>query len=94
MTVIATQPIVSGRTYQVLEIADQGSVTLEGFVGPARFLVDLDGVPYPVCGVGRRVGDVVRFYQKTHDGQGRDIRTWEIRAAGAGAGFCARHGEP
>jgi hypothetical protein len=90
MTQYATRPVVSGRAYPVLQVAEGEPVDLDAFVGNRRFVLDLDGDPYPVCDCGRRVGEEVRFYQKDRDGQGRDIRIWAVRPAGGGR-FLAEH---
>lgn len=94
MSMVATQPVVSGRSYPILGLADGSPVTaLDSFVGSIRFLVDLDGIPYPVCGFGRKVDGAVRFFQKSADGQGRDIRIWGVtRSDDGGTGFCATPG--
>lgn len=84
MTQSTTRPIVSGRAYPVIQGAAGEPARLEDFVGETRLVLDLDGEPYPVCGCGRQVGDEVRFYQKDHEGTGRDIRRWAIRATADG----------
>jgi hypothetical protein len=90
MTQYATRSVVSGRAYPVVQLGEGEPVSLDAFVGDQRFVLDLDGDPYLVAGCGRRVGEEVRFYQKDHDGQGRDIRIWAVRPA-AGGWFLVEH---
>jgi hypothetical protein len=91
MTHFATRPVVSGRPYSVLQVAAGEPARLEDFLGEARFVVDLDGERYDVCGFGREVGECVRFYQKESDGLGRDVRVWTICRLDDGSGFFATH---
>ena len=38
-----------------------------------------------ICGAGRRVDDrSALIHEKTHDGSGKDVRTWEITADAGG----------
>lgn len=94
MSMLATQPVVSGRAYPIIQVDDQRPSTLDALVGPAGFVLDLDGFRYPVCGCGRLVPDGVRFFQKDRDGAGRDIRVWEIRQGKGGEGLVATHVVP
>lgn len=61
MTQHVTRPVVSGRAYPVVGLTEGEPVSLDASVGDRRFVLDLDGDPYPVGGCGRRVGEEVRF---------------------------------
>jgi hypothetical protein len=87
----AARPVVSGRSYPVVQVAAGEPARLEDFLGESRFVVDLDGDRYDVCGFGRVVEAGVRFYQKDDDGGGRDVRVWLVRLRDDGTGFCATH---
>jgi hypothetical protein len=87
----APRPVVSGRRYPVVRVAQQGPSALADFIGSTDFEVDLDGSPYTVYGVGRQFDCVVRFHQKDQAGAGKDVRVWSIRALDPGPGFSAEH---
>lgn len=91
MPLFATRSVVSGRAYPVIEVAAGVPAILDDFTGNTRFVVDLDGDPYTVCGFGRHAQGGVRFYEKDSDGLGRDVRVWAVRVLVSDAGFSASH---
>jgi len=81
--------VASGVPHRVLG-ASAGQISdLQALGDCAWFAVDLRGQEYRVCGEGCRHGDEVRFYEKTDEGLGKDVRVWTIRPAPDGAGLVA-----
>lgn len=70
----------SGRAERVREVRGGAPGALEDFVGDLEFV--LDGGGYVVRGTGRLAEDQVRFYEKDVQANGKDIRTWVVRADG------------
>ena len=70
----------SGRAERVREVHGHAPEKLDDFVGDLEFV--LDGEGYVVRGTGRLVEDHVRFYEKDVQANGKDIRTWVVRADG------------
>jgi len=83
-------PIVSGRSYRVVDVAGHSPDSADDFVGPAAFTLDMDGTAYQVCGVGRRVEEQVRYHEKDVAHSGKDIRVWQVSRHDDGA-FYAEH---
>ncbi len=88
MSFVAPRPVVSGRAYRVLALADGPPAGLDDFVGDTGFVLELDGEEYRVVGTGRLLDPVVRFHQKDCEG-GKDVRVWTIGPDGEGDGFIA-----
>jgi hypothetical protein len=94
------QAVVSGVAYHVLDVGEHPPTSIDEFVGTTRFTIDNKG-PYVVCGCGgllqtdgpRNTGRV-RFFEKDHEGDGRDVRVWQITLAEGDDGFTAEHAAP
>jgi hypothetical protein len=89
MTFFPPKSVVSGVAYPVLDVGERAPTSIDEFIGATRFTIDNKG-PYVVCGWGSLQSDRVRFYEKDHDGEGRDVRVWRIVSTGD-AGFTAVH---
>jgi hypothetical protein len=81
--------VISGVAYAVLDVGERSPTSIQEFVGVTRFTIDNHG-PYVVRGCGALSAGRVRFYEKDHGGDGRDVRVWQITASGE-AGFTAEH---
>lgn len=89
MTFAAPEPIASGQAMTIVEVDGQPPGSLEDFVGERSFVVQTGGHWSTVSGNGIRHDDVVKFYQKDLEHDGKDIRVWEIDAEAA-TGWVAR----
>ena len=89
MSLSPPRSVVSGIAYLVLDVGERPPTSIDEFVGATSFTIDNKG-PYVVCGCGALQADRVRFYEKDHEGDGRDVRVWRITIAD-GAGFIAEH---
>lgn len=81
--------VVSGIAYPILSVAGRPCAELTDFLDDTEFTIANDG-RYIAKGSGRLDGDSVRFYEKDHDGSGRDIRVWRIVRTPDGT-FTAEH---
>lgn len=87
----ATTPtVLSGKPYEVLEVAGRTPSDLTDFVDADRFTMDMEGEPYLVCGCGSLVDDEVRFHEKDMAHDGKDVRVWRLSRHPDG-GFLAEH---
>jgi hypothetical protein len=86
----ATRPVVSGKPYLVRSVRQQAPHALGDFAGDTSFVIDLDGEEYTVWGPGVEAGDLVKVYEKSDEGAGKDIRVWCVSAAADGS-FAAMH---
>ena len=87
----ATPPgVASAMPYVITKVTRHVAFSNSDFVGHVSFVIDLDGHPCQIDGVGTLNGDGVRFQQKDESHDGRDVRVWQIRGAG-GAEFVAEH---
>jgi hypothetical protein len=81
------QMVVSGVPYTVVSVDGRAAVDLDDFVGLGHFVVTGQTGEHQVAGEGDRHEDEVRFYEKTLDGIGKDVRVWKVVATDDG--FCA-----
>ena len=88
MSLPSPRTVVSGVALRVVTTA-AGDPDLIALGTSTWFAVDDRGQEYRVCGEGCLNGDVVRFHEKTDDGQGKDVRVWVIRQAPGGTGLIA-----
>jgi len=78
MTAQQSHSIASGKPYLVTGLLAGGAASLDQFLGDAEFTVDgVDG-PVRVCGHGVTLGEIVRFHEKSHGGNGKDVRIWHV----------------
>ena len=89
MTFPTPQPVVSGVPYAVREVDGRTPTSLEDFIG-ASVAMTVEGATgtHVVRGAASRVDGVVKLYEKSDDGVGKDMRTWQISAEDDGS-FCA-----
>lgn len=94
MSFLSPEPVISGVPYPITSAADDEKPgSLDQFVGDTCFTIQVRGL-HVVHGHGAFDGKSVRFYEKDHDGAGRDIRVWRITAptgTEAGGAFQACH---
>lgn len=90
MSVDGSAPIVSGRPYTVVEVSGRPATHLDEFVGATSFIVEGDGTPHLVPGIGAVTDTSVRFHQKDPEHHGKDVRIW-IVSQNAEGGFSAEH---
>ena len=81
--------VVSGIVYPIVSVAGHACKQITDFLNDTEFAIDNDG-PYTAKGCGSADGDDVRFYEKDHGGDGRDIRVWHIARTPEGT-FTAEH---
>ena len=78
MSFLSPEPVISGVPYPVTSAAgDETPGSLDQFVGSTSFTIQMQGL-LVVHGCGSFDGKSVRFYEKDHNGTGRDIRVWRI----------------
>jgi hypothetical protein len=82
--------IASAVPYTITGVGGRPASCNADFVGEVSFLIDIEGEPCQIDGVGSQDGVGVRFYQKDPDHDGRDVRVWRICRV-PGAGFVAEH---
>lgn len=85
------RPVVSGKPYAIVEVRGHVPAGLADFAGDTTFLLDLDGEDYRVWGPGVRDGGLVRVYEKSDDGLGKDVRVWLVHAVPDSTLFTATH---
>ena len=76
------ESVASGRPYLVVEVAGGHPADLDDFVGDVCFISVVDTQTYRIEGTGARNDAGVRFSEK--DAAGKDLRTWQMTATGAG----------
>jgi hypothetical protein len=87
MTDTTPEMVVSGVPYTVTSVDGRPPTTLDDFVGLTAFVVTGRTGEHQVAGEGDLHDDVVRFYEKTSGGIGKDVRVWTLRPTEDG--FCA-----
>jgi hypothetical protein len=88
----APRPVVSGKPYPVATVASRMPDCLDDFLGTITLVIDLDGEPYTVCGMGVELGqDRVHVYEKSDHGAGKDIRVWTVRRDDVTPSFVMEH---
>jgi len=80
----ASECIVSGTSYAVTEVAGHTATNLHEFAGTTEFVVESGSQHHRVAGVGDLKDDLVRFYEKDVDHEGRDVRVWKITSGAKG----------
>jgi hypothetical protein len=91
MTYMQPESIISGLPHRVVDVAGGRAPTaLADFVDSTHFTIQQDDTPYLVEGCGVDQGAMVRFHEKDHGPDGKDVRVWAIRQSGDG-GFTAEH---
>lgn len=88
MSFSAPQAVPSGTELRVLEVQGHPPTSLVDFDGDIDFVVGED-LHYLVRGSGSVTGEVVRFYEKDVENNGKDIRVWQVRQGEAT--FVAEH---
>ena len=90
MSFVTPDPVISGVPYPITAMSSEKRPgSLEDFTGDTSFVIQMEAA-HVVCGHGALDGDTVRFYEKDHDGTGKDIRVWRVSPAPEG-GFRACH---
>lgn len=82
--------IASAVPYAITRVAEQAAVENADFVGSVSFMIEINGEPHRINGIGALDGIGVRFFEKDQGHEGRDIRIWQICAV-PGSGFMAEH---
>ncbi len=92
MSFLSPEPVISGVPYPITSAAaDEHPGSLDQFVGTTSFTIRVREL-HIVYGQGTFDGTSVRFYEKDHNGSGRDIRVWRITGpSGSGDLFQACH---
>ena len=88
MTTSTPMTVISGVPYPVTGLAGSAPTSLEAFVGPVDFTIDMAGRAYVVHGNGSPLEDKVRFHEKDAV-MGKDVRVWHVCAVDGG--FVAEH---
>lgn len=89
MTYPTPEPVVSGVPYEVQDVAGNAPTDLTAFDGSTTVTVVGSTGVHVLRGSGSAHEDHARFYEKSEDGIGKDMRTWKITPADRG-GFTAQ----
>ena len=88
MTSFTPTMIVSGVSYEVVEVGGRVPTALADFAGASSFALQGPTGRHEVHGSGTEHDGRVRFHEKSDGGAGKDVRVWTIHQTEAG-GFCA-----
>lgn len=81
--------VVSGVPYAVLLVNDRIPTGAADFVGVVAVTIEGSSGRHVIRGDGAPRGGGARLYEKSEDGLGKDIRTWQIDPREEPAGFTA-----
>jgi hypothetical protein len=90
MSFFVPEPVISGKSYLVMQVGGRAPVSLADFAVDGDFTIDKDDKPYRVSGSGVERGGAVRFYEKDMSRDGKDVRVWQI-SPGSDGRFMAEH---
>jgi len=93
MTLHTPEPVVSSQRYVVTEVDGRRPTDASDFVGTVSMTVENDGASHHICGTAGEVDGALRVYEKGVDGEGKDIRVWDVTLEDGGA-FSVMHGGP
>jgi hypothetical protein len=84
MTRLGPDPVVSGVPYRVTAVGDHAPSGLVEVVGEVTLVVEGHTGKHILIGCGTGTGEAVRFHEKGHGTNGKDVRVWRIREAPEG----------
>jgi|tagenome__1003787_1003787.scaffolds.fasta_scaffold18756973_1 hypothetical protein len=93
MTLHTPEPVISSQRYVVTEVDGRRPSDPSAFVGTVSMTVESDGTSHHICGTGGDVDGALRVYEKGADGEGKDVRVWDVTLEDDGA-FSVMHGGP
>ncbi|MDC7122426.1 hypothetical protein OMK64_12870 [Cellulomonas fimi] len=80
--------VASGVPYAVRTVNDRSPSSLSDFDGVVAVAVEGVTGAHVIRGISVHADGAVRLFEKSEDGVGKDVRTWDIHP-GAPAGFTA-----
>ena len=93
MTLHTPEPVISSKRYVVTELDGRPPTDTADFVGTVSMTVESVGSSHQICGTAGEVDGALRIYEKGVDGEGKDIRVWDVTLEEDGV-FSVMHGGP
>ena len=88
MTYPTPELVASGVPYAVRTVNDRSPSSIADFDGIVTVAIEGVTGAHVIRGVSAHADGTVRLFEKSEDGLGKDIRTWDIHPA-TSAGFTA-----
>jgi hypothetical protein len=93
MSLNTPEPVISSERYVVTDLGGRPPLDASDFVGPISAMIERNGHPYRLAGVGGEVDGALRIYEKDTDADGKDVRVWDVLREDDGT-FSVIHGGP
>jgi hypothetical protein len=93
MTLHTPEPVISSQRYVVTELDGRRPSEASAFVGTVSMTIESNGDAHHICGTGGEVDGALRIYEKGVDGEGKDVRVWDLTLEDDGT-FSVMHGGP